>query len=161
GPVPATPARSTPRSFASFRTGGLAAGRSATRPFPAGPGVGAWVGAEAWAEGGVVAEVVSGAGAGASAGLAGAVDGAFAAPLPPPSPRRRFVAPASPPPPPSPACRSTFGAGLPWIPGSKAACRSAPAGVEVAAVTGSVTSAADAATGSAAPVGDGVVVTDA
>ena len=56
---------------------------------------------------------------------------------------RRFVVPSFTPYPTSTACRSTFGAGLPWIPGSKAACSgdSAPAGVEVAAVTGSARSA--------------------
>ena len=59
---------------------------------------------------------------------------------------RRFVVPSFTPYPTSTACRSTFGAGLPWIPGSKAACSgdSAPAGVEVAAVTGSVRPAAAA-----------------
>ena len=58
----------------------------------------------------------------------------------------------------STACRSTFGAGLPWIPGSKAACSgdSAPAGVEVAAVTVSAGPTAVAPTGSGVLVGAGV-----
>ena len=43
GPVPASVARSTPRSLASFRTGGLAAGRTPARPFP--PAAVAWEGA--------------------------------------------------------------------------------------------------------------------
>src|SRR5207249_11103780 len=73
---------------------------------------------------------------------------------------RRFVVPSFTPYPTSTACRSTFGAGLPWIPGSKAACNSAAAGVEVAAVTGSVGPAAAAPTGSDASAGPGVVVAD-
>src|SRR5207247_2721909 len=68
GPVPASPARSTPRSFASFRTGGLAAGRTPARPFPAGGAVS--VRSDAGAEGrDIGAEGGGAAGDGAGAGV--------------------------------------------------------------------------------------------
>jgi hypothetical protein len=99
----------------------LAAGRTPARPFSPGTGAagaGAETGAGADDEVGTGAGVVSAAGAGASDGFGGAVDAARAVGFR----CRRFVVPSLTPYPTSTACRSTFGAGLPWIPGSKAAC---------------------------------------
>src|SRR5207302_9783824 len=106
-----------PRSLASCRTGGLAIGLSVVPARPEAPSPEA-------------------------AGELTASAGARPAPDPPPAfplRCRRVVVPSFTPYPTSTACRSIFGAGEPWIPGSKAACSgdSAPAGVEVAAVTGS------------------------
>ncbi len=66
---------------------------------------------------------------------------------------RRFVVPSFTPYPTSTACRSTFGAGLPWIPGSKASCSgdSAPAGRGVAGVRVGVAAAGALTAGRPAP----------
>ena len=144
GPVPARPARSTPRSLASFRTGGLAAGRVPARPFPPGAAVSAPPGTGADGGAAVPAGPETGADEGAAV-PAGEGRPGFRC--------RRFVVPSFTPYPTSTACRSIFGAGLPSIPGSKACCSgdSAPAGRGAAGVRVGVAAAGALTAGRPAP----------